>query len=76
MQCRGDLDASCSGEVLVEVELLLQLRQLFRREVGASRPTAESAVVRLGRDLPSTAIMYILVLYEMIKFLVDEKSSK
>ena len=34
----GDLDATGSGEVLVEVELLLQLRQLFVGEVGPPGP--------------------------------------
>ena len=33
----GDFDPSGSGQVLVEVELLLQLGQLLRREVRSSR---------------------------------------
>ena len=34
LQSSGDLDPTSPGQVLVEVELLLQLRQLLRREVG------------------------------------------
>ena len=33
----GDLDPTGARQVLVEVELLLQLRQLLRREVGSAR---------------------------------------
>ena len=35
LQAGGDLHAPCPGQVLVEVELLLQLRELLGGEVGA-----------------------------------------
>lgn len=41
----GDLDSSSSGQVLVEVELLFELGQLFGREVRPTRVVDSSGVV-------------------------------
>ncbi len=50
MKRGGDLNAPGPREVLVEVELLLELRQLFRGEVGPPR------VVDAAARTPGTAV--------------------
>ena len=51
LQRRGDLYPPRPRQVLVEVELLLQLRQLLRREVGPPR-VVEALLVLTAVDVP------------------------